>query len=369
MVSGTFSIPLEAYSSLTDGRTLKVRCAGKCCASTLGVTRIGWSNWRPSRCLSRRRVSRRHTTIRWYYSGPRVPVNRSWLWGSPSVGAAHPDHQVIVVNGNDFARSYANAVDTDSLATFRRKARAADLFVLDDVQLLGPKPAAQGELVRTIDALQEQDNSILITINQVPALDDALTPMLQSRLSAGLTVPLTAPGPAARKLLLQRLAQLHEVQISESAIELLANSSVGQSSAPMTVPQLNHAVLQLGQDPAGSTAAVVDVEAVRQFLYEQLQHQQPTLRSISTMVAQHFSLRTQELRGPSRRRHVVRARGIAMSLAWKLTGKSLDAVGRYFGNRDHTTVLHACRRTENLQQTDPAVGKAMEELAARLSVR
>ena len=124
--------------------------------------------------------------------------------------------------------------------------------------------------------------------------------------------------------------------------------------------------MQLGH-AADEQTNLIDAERVRRFLLDQASQRQPTCRLIAAKVGKYFSLTSQELRGSSRRRHVVRARGVAMLLSWNLTKKSLEVVGRYFGDRDHTTVLHACRKTELLQQTDPAISKAMEELLSQLS--
>ncbi len=97
---------------------------------------------------------------------------------------------------------------------------------------------------------------------------------------------------------------------------------------------------------------------IRVFLQDQAHERQPTFRVISGKAAKYFSVTIQQLRGPSRRSQVVRARGVAMLLARNLTGKSLEMIGQYFGHRDHTTVLHACRKTESLRHTDPAISQS-----------
>jgi chromosomal replication initiator protein len=106
---------------------------------------------------------------------------------------------------------------------------------------------------------------------------------------------------------------------------------------------------------------------VAQFLGSQNDLRKPQLRSITKQVCRYFSLKAAELRGPARQQRVVRARGVAMLLARQLTNKSLDQVGRHFGNRDHSTVLHACQKTQSLIQTDPAIRRAVEELTLQLS--
>ena len=115
-------------------------------------------------------------------------------------------------------------------------------------------------------------------------------------------------------------------------------------------------------------ATPIELDEIRLFWKDQAHDRQPTLRLITGKVAKHFSVTIPQLRGPSRRSHVVRARGVAMLLARNLTGTSLETVGEYFGDRDHTTVLHACRKTESLRHTDPAISQAMDELWEQLSV-
>jgi chromosomal replication initiator protein len=133
----------------------------------------------------------------------------------------------------------------------------------------------------------------------------------------------------------------------------------------VTVPQLNHPIGQLGH-AARVADASIDLDDVRVFLQVQAHERQPTFRLICGKTAKYFSVTLQQLRGPSRRSLVVRARGVAMWLARNLTGKSLESIGQYFGQRDHTTVLHACRKTDLRRRTDPAINQALEELSAQL---
>ena len=155
------------------------------------------------------------------------------------------------------------------------------------------------------------------------------------------------------------MADLYAVPLSEAAIDLLASGPTGVESYRLTVPQLNHAVVQLGHS-SNHEAATISPEHIRLFWQDQPDSRKPTLRAIAVKVAKHFSLSLPELRGPSRRSHVVRARGLAMLLARNLIGASLDTIGKYFGDRDHTTVLHACRKTEASRTEDPALAQAWD---------
>jgi len=367
VVSGIFSIPLDALPPRGNAASRQAASRGESLREYVGSGENRLVRFAVESLLRR---ERRYNPL--VLHGP-TGTGKSFL----ALGLAErwrqqfPEEMVLVTNGADFARSYANAVDTDSLSTFRKKCRSVNLFVLDDAQQMRSKRSAQNELARAIDALLDRGSWVLITHNSAPTTDAALTVRLHSRLVAGLAVPLTVPGAAARKVLLRRLAALHDVRFSDAALDLLASGTTGKGEQELTVPQLNHAVVQLGHGEEtgqgeGTGDLLVDIDQVRQFLGHQFSQQQPTLRSITALTAKHFGLTSRELRGPSRRRHVVRARGIAMLLAWRLTGNSLEAVGQYFGKRDHTTVLHACRRTELLRETDAAIAQALEELKHQL---
>lgn len=361
MVSGVFSIPLETVNSRPSG----VDCDSRTRAA--GVREyIGGDENRLVEFAVRSFFNRDPNYNPLVLRGP-TGTGKSFL----ALGLSerwqqqNPEDTIFVTSGPDFAHAFRNAVDTDDLEVFRKQCRSADLFVLDDLHFLPRKRAIQEEFARTIDALLQRNGRILITQSATPNASDGLSGRLRSRLLSGLTVPLTAPGPAARQLLLRRLAAIHEVCFCDAAIAFLAGSSTETQQHQLTVPELNHAVVQLGQ-MEDTRGRVVDIERVRRFLHDQAARKQPTIRDITVAVAKFFSLTSKELRGPARQRHVIRARGLAMLLARKLTGQSLNAVGRYFGNRDHTTVLHACRRTESLKESDPAMAEAWEEIRNQL---
>jgi chromosomal replication initiator protein len=273
---------------------------------------------------------------------------------------------VTATCGSDFARSHAYAIDTDSLSDFRGKLSSAHLFVLDDLQQMRQKPAAQEELARLVDLFVDRGTAMLVTTSQPPCVPDGLAAGLCSRLSSGLSVPLLAPGMPARRVLLRRIADMHAVPLSDAAIDLLATGPTGTAADRLTVPQLNHAIVQLGH-VARVEETSIDLDDIRVFLQDQAHERQPTFRVISGKAAKYFSVTVQQLRGPSRRSQVVRARGVAMLLTRNLTGKSLDMIGQYFGHRDHTTVLHACRKTESLRHIDPAISQALDELREQLA--
>jgi chromosomal replication initiator protein len=237
-------------------------------------------------------------------------------------------------------------------------------LLIDDLQNIGDKIAAQEELLRTVDILVPQHRRIVVTLAQDPLDTPVLLPGLASRLSAGLTVPLQPPGPAAQRTLLRRFAADLNLVLSDALLDVILNE-LPRTAGPITPLQLRPILIRVqqrvrdGQQP-------LDDQLVRECLTCRPATDGPELRSITQHVSRYFNVRTNELKGPARQQRIVRARGVAMLLARRLTGSSLDEVGRHFGNRDHTTVLHACRKTESLMEDDPAIRQAVQELTAKL---
>jgi chromosomal replication initiator protein len=277
-----------------------------------------------------------------------------------------PATRVVLTTGADFARQFATALETNALDDFRRTYRDAAVLIIDDLHQLGGKTAAQQELIHTFDSLLRHQRRLVATLQQSPAETPTLATALASRLCGGLVVPLLTPGRAARRVIVERLLNKLGIKLPEPVLRLLANDRPDSPTQPATVPQLHGAVLQLA-NLAAKEDRPLDEHLARHCLAAR-NTLCPQLRTIIRQVCQYFQLRAADLKGPTRQQRVVRARGVAMLLARQLTDKSLAQVGRHFGNRDHTTVMHACRKTESLLRSDPAIRQAVDELAAQLSV-
>ena len=205
----------------------------------------------------------------------------------------------------------------------------------------------------------------MVTLSHSPADSSILLDALASRLNGGLTVPLVPPGPKARHVICRRLQVELGVTLPETVLQLVAEGAA-DANTPPTVPQLRNAILQLA-NLAESEGRPLTEDLARCSLNSLEHTRQPQLRSITRQVCRYFQLKASDLKGPARHQRVVRARGVAMLLARQLTSKSLEQVGQHFGNRDHTTVMHACRKTESLLHSDPAIRRAVDELIAQLS--
>ena len=268
---------------------------------------------------------------------------------------AYSGRRIVYVTAIDFVRELADAFETQAVEDFRSRYRDVDLAIFENVGELAGHQAAQEELIRTLDELFERMSQVVVTARGAPAELAELLPGLQSRLSEGLAVPLSAPGPHARLAILRRWAEVRQIDVSEPALRLLAEELGG------TVPELLGTMIRL-EVPARLDGRAIDARAVREVLVQRDAAQRPQIGEIAATAARHFSLKLADLRGSSRRRPVVVARGVAMFLARLLTKQSLQQIGQHFGGRDHSTVMHACRKIEELLQVDPAIRQAVEQL-------
>jgi len=306
--------------------------------------------------------------VRAVFDGPSPHYNPLVFYGKSGTGKSHlaqglaaawharrPRKRVEVTHAKDFARELLDAVEAQAVEDLRLRFRTADLVVFEQLDLLAEHRAAQEELIATLDVLLAEGRQVVGTASAAPGQLTGLLPGLRSRLCAGLTVPLAPPGPAARLALLERLAAEQDITIDAPAVRLLAEGVAG------TVPELLGALRQLQFD-ASSDGGHVGAERVRRFLAGRGSSSPPSMAEIAAATARCFSVTVSDLRSPSRVQAVVTARDVAMYVVRQLTGETLQCIGRHFGGRDHTTVLHGCRKVELLTDRDPAIRETVQTL-------
>lgn len=274
-------------------------------------------------------------------------------------------NSVLLTNAVDYARGYAHAIETGTVRHFREKHRQTGLLVVDDLHLLATKPAAQQEFINLVDLRLEATAPIVVSLNHSPVEQAGLNEGLVSRLAGGLQVRLQLPTPATRREILDCLLEQAGLEFSTAVRETICGQRADLNSPFTTIPEIRHAILQL-QDLAGQRDSCPSLDDTITLMDKEFAARKPTLSLIAKKVARHFSLKTSDLKSPSRRQWIVRARGVAFYLGRKLTDKSFKQLGRHFGGRDHTTVMHACRRTELLTQSDPAIVGAIRFLQQQI---
>ncbi len=276
-----------------------------------------------------------------------------------------PQAQVIATTGADYARAFADACDADSIGDFRQKFGKAQLLAIDDLHRLAGKSGAEQELIHLLDALTRRGSLVIITMRHSP-LDTSLCPMLQSRLAAGLVVPVVPPQPDARHEIVAAIAREQQTELPPAIIERLAKPLTQSGQSLVTVPQLRHAVLELVQR---SRSKKVPIDPI--WLDELTEQERPEARAVmkhvAAAIAKQFQQSVADLRGQTRRQAIVQPRNLAMHLCRRLTDSSYAAIGRYFGNRDHTTVLHSCRKAATELADNVPLQRLVDELADSLA--
>lgn len=273
---------------------------------------------------------------------------------------------VVNTTGSDVLRGLKHAIESDSTADFRSRFQRCDLLVIDELHRLAGKAAAQQFLIIALDALLKRGVLVIATLPRLPHEIEGLSPALASRLLGGLVVPLAPPGPLARCELVREAAEQIELSLSEDAIAQLAgaNEQGHVFAAAFTAPRLRHAVLQLSASANGRSRKHRPAE-ITELLAAERPEPKAVFRQATLVVAKHFDLTATQLKSKSRLQHIADARGLAMFVSRRLTGASYAEIGRFFGNRDHSTVLHACQKTEKLIASDEALHRLVEDLQSR----
>ncbi|MEX0939170.1 MAG: DnaA/Hda family protein [Pirellulales bacterium] len=272
----------------------------------------------------------------------------------------HADDCVVVITAADFAVEWAAAIQADCTGAFREQHRGADLFVLEDLPRLRGKSAAQQELLHTLDEITSTGGLVVITSSVRAENIASLLPGLVSRLARGLVVDVAPPGEQSRQEILRQVAEMRGLVLPEQAVALLAGAIAG------TAAELTGALLNL-EVQCHARGLPLSTEQVRGFLDSRSAARRCSIAQISALTARTFSVRQSQLRGTSRTQTVALARGVAMYLARKLTGKSYQQIGDYFGRRDHTTVMHHCRKIERRMVEDAATRHSVERLTRILA--
>lgn len=295
------------------------------------------------------------------------------FYGPAGVGKSHlargtagawlqrrPTDDVVVLSGRDFTEQYVSAVDDDQIERFRRRVRECDLLVVDDLSALVEKRSAQTELLHTLDALDRTGAEVVLTLPTSPSRVDGFAANLVTRLNAALCISVAPPAPPTRRKILARFGERYELNVADDALDLL---SLDRS---LSLPEACGTLLTL-QHEATTAGCRVDASAVRRRRDRRNEEHEPSLKTIAEQTAEHFGLTLRDLKSDSRRRTVVTARDNAILLARRLTHRSLQEIGEYFGNRDHTTVLHSFRKLESVVETDAQARELYERLRLTLT--
>ena len=303
-----------------------------------------------------------------------VPFNPLFLYGGVGLGKTHlmhavawhvrrhaNDRKVIYLSAEKFMYQFIRALRFKSTMDFKEQFRSVDLLMIDDVQFISGKDSTQEEFFHTFNALVDQNRQIVISADKSPSDLEGLEERMRSRLGWGLVADLHPTTYELRLGILQSKAEHSGMRISQKVMEFLAHKITSN------VRELEGALNRIIADMQ-LIGREVTLETAQELLRDLLRscERRVTIDEIQRRVAEHFNIRLSEMTSERRARAVARPRQIAMYLAKQLTTRSLPEIGRKFGGRDHTTVMHAVRKIEELTLSDRALAEDVELLRRML---
>ena len=315
-----------------------------------------------------------HAAARRVVEAKEVPFNPLFLYGGVGLGKTHLMHaiawhirereaarKVVYLSAEKFMYLFIRALRFKNTMAFKDLFRSVDVLMIDDVQFMADKDATQEEFFHTYNALVDQNRQIIISADKSPSDLDRLEERLRSRLGWGLVADIHASTYELRLGILQSKAEQMGILVPAKVMEFLAHritSNIRELEGALT-RVIAHSTL-VGQD--------ITLEGTQEVLRDLLRanDRRVTIEEIQKRVAEHFNVRVSDMHSDRRSRAVARPRQVAMYLAKQLTPRSLPEIGRKFGGRDHTTVMHAVRKVEELRSVDPNFSEDVELLCRML---
>ncbi|NJS14279.1 MAG: chromosomal replication initiator protein DnaA [Sphingopyxis sp.] len=265
--------------------------------------------------------------------------------------AVRPIANIILMSAEKFMLEFVGAMRGGDMMAFKARLRAADLLLIDDLQFVIGKGSTQEELLHTFDDLLTSGKRLVVTADRPPAMLDGVETRLLSRLGGGLVADIEAPEAGLREAIVrQRLVTLHGVDVPESVVEYLVRHFT------RNIRELEGALNKL-LAYASLTNVAITLPMAEERLAESVRSARPriTIEEIQRSVCSHFKLDKSDMISKRRLRSVARPRQIAMYLAKEMTPRSYPEIGRRFGGRDHSTVIHAVRVIEGLRVSDSEI--------------
>jgi chromosomal replication initiator protein len=273
----------------------------------------------------------------------------------------HPTWHVMYLPAEHFMRDLLHALHQERMETFQERYRQTDVLLVDDLQFIAGRERTQEAFLHTFDVLYEAHKQIVLASDKPPQEMAPLAARLRSRLSAGLIADLQPPDLETRLAILDRKATQHGIVLGQHVAMCIA------ARVRMNVHDLEHCLTRVATY-ASLHARSIDEELAETVLQQTLAEREQALTAarIQQAVAEHFGLKASELRSRRRQRTVVFPRQVAMFLCRELTEASLPEIGRHFGGRDHTTVLHSCAKIARMEEVDEAVARLLWQLRRTL---
>jgi chromosomal replication initiator protein len=306
---------------------------------------------------------------------PGESYNPLFLYGGVGLGKTHlmhavgnalklqnPQAKVVYLHSERFVADMVKALQLNAISDFKRYYRSVDALLIDDIQFFAKKDRSQEEFFHTFNALLEGGQQMILTCDRYPKEIDGLEERLKSRFGWGLTVAVEPPELETRVAILMKKATQARIDLPPDAAFFIAQR------IRSNVRELEGALKRVIAS-AHFIGKPIDVDLVKESLKDllALQDKQVSLDNIQRTVAEYYKIKVADLMSRRRSRSVARPRQVAMALARELTNHSLPEIGDSFGGRDHTTVLHGCRKIKELRESNSDISEDYKNLLRSLT--
>jgi len=305
-----------------------------------------------------------------------VSFNPLFLYGGVGLGKTHlmhavawaikkrsPKKNVVYLTAEKFMYQFIKALRFKNIMSFKEQFRSVDVLMIDDVQFIIGKDNTQEEFFHTFNTLVDKKRQIIISADKSPADLEGLEDRLKSRLGWGLVADIHPLTYELRLGILQSKAEQKQLTLSPEVLEFLANKITNN------VREMEGALNRLAVHGSLHQSEIT-VEMVKDVLKDLLRtnSRKITIDEIQKKVTEHYNIRLSDMHSPRRSRSIARPRQVAMYLAKSITTRSLPEIGRKFGGRDHTTVIHAIKTIEEIMVNDPNLAEDIEILTRILQI-
>ena len=308
-------------------------------------------------------------------SNPSGDYNPLFIYGGVGLGKTHlmhavgnqilkndPDKRIVYVHSEKFVSDMVKALQLGAMNEFKSFYRNADALLIDDIQFFAGKEQSQEEFFHTFNALLDQNNQMILTCDKYPKEIDGLEDRLKSRLGWGLPVVIDPPELETRAAVLLKKASLMGVELPEDCAIYIAQR------IRSNIRELEGALKRVSAN-AKFTDKPIDLALVKDALKDLfvISAKMVSIENIQKTVSEYYNIKLSDLLSKRRSRSITRPRQLAMALTKKLTNHSLPEIGEAFNGRDHTTVLHACKKIKELRQEDPSLEEDYRNLNRALT--
>jgi chromosomal replication initiator protein len=311
-----------------------------------------------------------HAAARSVAAHPSRSYNPLFIYGGVGMGKTHLMHaigralienfmtmRVVYTSSERFVNEMVSSIRTDRMHHFHQHYREADALLIDDIQIIGSKERTQEEFFHTFNELHDHEKQIVISSDAPPKEIPGLVERLRSRFEWGLIADIQPPDLETKMAILDKKAEAVGVKLPDDVRSFVA------AKTKNNVRELEGALIKL-MAYSSLTSVPINLQMSHQVLRNlvNVQERRVTIDAIQKAVAERFQIRQSQLKEKSNTQKVVYPRQVAMYLAKELTSSSLPEIGRAFGGKHHTTVIHSVQKIEHLRQTDPELNRLLHNL-------